>query len=144
MIFEAKRGQQANPDPALTIYGERLGRVDRYNYLGIVLDESLTFKSHIDKTISSCNHLLFSLAKIRWFINSSIAVQVYKSLILSRLTYGVLLCLGASQLNRSRLQKVQNRGLRICFCADRYTSNLKLHNDAKVLPLSLRMKLDTY
>lgn len=87
MIFEAKRGQQANPDPALTIYGERLGRVDRYNYLGIVLDESLTFKSHIDKTISSCNHLLFSLAKIRWFINSSIAVQVYKSLILSRLTY---------------------------------------------------------
>lgn len=63
---------------------------------------------------------------------------------MSRLIYGGILCLGASKMNLARLQKLQNRALRICYCASRYTSNIKLHTDANVLPLYLRRKLDIY
>lgn len=61
-----------------------------------------------------------------------------------RLGYGGLLYLGASKALLARLQRVQNRALRICMCSDRYTSNLKLHLGAKVLPLYLRRKLEIY
>lgn len=62
---------------------------------------------------------------------------------MSRLHYDSLLCLGAPKLSLSKLQRVRNRALRISLCADRYTTNLKLHQDSNVFPLSLRMKLDT-
>lgn len=61
-----------------------------------------------------------------------------------RLNYGSLLCFGASKSDLAKLQKVQNRALQICWCADRYTSNLRLHRDTNILPYGLRMKLETY
>lgn len=45
-------------------------------------------------------------------------------------------------LERGKIQKVQNRALRICGLAGRYTSNLTLHRHFKVLPIMLRCKLD--
>lgn len=138
------RCHSADPNLVLSINGDKLENVNKYCYLGITLDSQLTLKPHIERTVASCNHLLFSLSRIRRFITCPIAIQVYKSLIMSRLSYGVLLCQGANKVTTTRLQKVQNRALRICHCADRYTSNLKLHEKSNVLPLSLRMRLDTY
>lgn len=144
VLFEKPRAGVPEFVFNLSIRGECLGRVNKYCYLGVTLDSSLTFKPQIDRTVATCNSLLFSLSKIRRFVTSQIAIQIYKSLIMSRLNYGGLLCIGASKMDISRLQKVQNRGLRICLCADRYTSNLTLHTVANVLPVKLRMKLDAY
>lgn len=144
VLFGKTRICQSDHGFNLNVCGDRLQSAQRYNYLGITLDNLLTFKPQIDRTVATCNNLLFSLAKIRRFITGPIAIQLYKSLIMSRLNYDSLLCLGASKHDLTKLQKVQNRALRICLCADRYTSNLKFHIDANVLPVSLRMKLDTY
>lgn len=84
------------------------------------------------------------LAKIRRYIPTFVAVLLYKSLVLSKLNYGNVLCTGASKVAVSRLQKLQNKALRICYCANRYTSNLELHTKAGVLPIILRRKLDLY
>lgn len=110
----------------------------------MILDNCLSFKRYIDKTIASCNRLLFSLSRVRRYITPHIAIQIFKSLIMSKLNYGGVLCMGASQRNLNRLQKSQNRALRICLCTDCYTSNLKLHRDSNVLQLFLRRKLELY
>lgn len=52
--------------------------------------------------------------------------------------------LGSPKASLASLQKLQNRALRICMCANRYMSNLKLHVDTNVLPLYLRRKLEIY
>lgn len=52
--------------------------------------------------------------------------------------------MGASKATFDRLQKLQNKALRICFCANRYTSNYDLHRQSNVLAVILRSKLDMY
>lgn len=63
---------------------------------------------------------------------------------MSKLNYGGLLCLGVQKTYLARLQKLQNRALRVCHGAYRYTSNIKLHIESNVLPMFLRRKLDVY
>lgn len=126
----------------LNINGEQIGRVDEYDYLGIKLDKDLNYKSHIQKVVSCCNERVFTLSKIRKFIPENVAILIYKSLIMSKLSYGGVFCISANKKQLGKLQKLQNRVLRTCYLSDRYTSNIALHSKAHVLPLSLRRKLE--
>lgn len=104
----------------------------------------LAFASNINKTVSNCGNRVFTLAKIRRYISEGIATTVYKTMIMSKLNYGGVLCVSARKSDLDKLQKLQNRALRICCSANRYTSNLTLHNRTNVLPLFLRRKLEIY
>lgn len=99
---------------------------------------------YINKTIASYSQVLFSLGKVRRYITSKVAIQIYKSLIMTKLNYGGVLCFGANQANLDLLQKFQNRTLLVCLCVDRYTSNIRLHIDSNFLPLFLRRKMELY
>lgn len=61
---------------------------------------------------------------------------------MSRLQYGCFLYANATKKHQHQLQKIQNKALRICYLATRYTSNISLHRSAEVWPLYLRGKLD--
>lgn len=63
---------------------------------------------------------------------------------MSKLICGCLYYCYAPLVLRKQLQKLQNRALRICFLADRYSPNLSLHKEARVLPLDLRAKMELY
>lgn len=70
---------------SLHICGEQLEGVDKYVYLGINLDNTLSFKPHIERYVNGCNQRLFSLAKIRRYIPAQVAVLLYKPLVMSKL-----------------------------------------------------------
>lgn len=113
-----------------------------YEYLGIIIDERLSFKQHINKTISACSQKLFTLSKIRRYISNQVAQILYKSLVLSIMDYGNVFVLNASGKDASRLQKVQNRALRIIDLSPRYTANLDLHRKYNILPTEARRKIN--
>lgn len=50
--------------------------------------------------------------------------------------------LNSNKGERKKLQRFQNRALRVCTLSSRYTSNLNLHKACKVIPIDLRCKLD--
>lgn len=118
--------------PNLNLLGEKC-----YTSLRVKLDNTLSFKNHIDYIVTTCNHKHFTLSKIRKYISTNVAVLMYKSLIMSKLSYGGIFCIAGVKISLERLQKVQNRALHKCFKADRYTSNITLHGNARVLPLYL-------
>lgn len=99
---------------------------------------------HIDRVLNGCNQCLFSRPKIRKCIPSQVAVLVFKALVMSKLNYGNLLCMGVLKATVECVQKFQNRALQVCYCARCYTSNFKLHLESGVLPVHLRRKLDLY
>lgn len=108
------------------------------------MDNTLSYKYHIGKQIASCSVNVFTLSKIRRFISEPLAVLIYKCLIMAKLSYGGVVCIGARKQELETLQKIQNRALRICYRASRYTSNISLHRQANVLPLFLRRKYELY
>lgn len=142
MIFGSKIRHEGEP-LSLFLDNERLGKVASYSYLGFCLDESLNFQLHINQVVSSCNQI-FWLSKIRKFIDERIAVNLYKSLIMSVLQYRCFFYGNATLYNQQKLQKLQNKSLRICYLSGRYMSNLTLHQQSNVLPLSLRSRLEFY
>lgn len=85
--FDKPRCANLNSKFSLFINGDCLGRVDNYDYLGIVLDSTLTYKLHIKKILNNCNQRVFSLSKIRRYIPAQVALLIYKTVVMSKLNY---------------------------------------------------------
>lgn len=60
-----------------------LETVSEYKYLGIILDERLSLVKHINYIVSTISNRLFTLKKIRQYINTDTALLLYKTVILS-------------------------------------------------------------
>ena len=100
--------------PRLKIAGTPLDFVFQYKYLGVTIDEILSFNAHLNNTIKLVAHKIFLLNKIRYYITDDAAVKVYKSMILPYLDYGDIFFMNASSVQVKKLQTLQNRALKIC------------------------------
>lgn len=122
----------------LVLNGLSLEFVSSYVYLGVTLDQELSFKPHISKMAGICVEKIFTLSKIRKFISLEVALKLYKSLILPIIDYGDVLYIGAPKSEVRKVQMLQNRALRIVKLATRYSSVTELHKAFSVLPLYMR------
>ena len=112
--------------------------VNSFNYLGIKLDEKLDFEVHAKECLRLVSHKLYILSKIRNIINNTQALTIYKSKILPYFDYGDIFYNKTYLRTIDKLQKLQNRALRLCLLHDsRYNTNL-LHRESKVPFLGAR------
>ena len=84
-----------------------------YKYLGIYLDSHLNFNKHIDYVRKITSHKIFTLSKIRRFIDEYTATHIYKTMISPIFDYGDVIYEGGNKGRLDKLQRIQNRGLRI-------------------------------
>ena len=124
----------------LALYNEPLIRTHNYKYLGVYLDSHLNFNVHIDKSCKLGSHKLYLLSKIRQNINQLTCARVFKTMVAPLMDYGDIIYSGTSDRKLSQIQKLQNRGLRICYDGPGYMSRVQLHQMYKVLPLKIRRK----
>src|SRR3989441_11997811 len=62
-----------------------IARVTEVKILGVIVTENLSFKSHIDETIKSCNRGLFALRTLRSHgLADSVLHLTYRSIITSK------------------------------------------------------------
>lgn len=54
VLFDKPKAPNLNAKLTPQIYGKKLEGMDKYNYLGVILDNTLTFRPHIEKIIASC------------------------------------------------------------------------------------------
>ena len=83
------------------------------NYLGISIDSQLNWKEHINKTLAKFSRGNGILTKIRHYVNISILVQLYYSLIYLFLTHGVLAWGNTYVTNLQKIITSQKRAIRI-------------------------------
>jgi hypothetical protein len=68
----------------LKIFRTNTAWSDEVKYLGVILDSKLTYRSHINKSVSKVNHRLRQLYPIlnkSPSINISLALAIYKNII---------------------------------------------------------------
>lgn len=83
-------------------------------------------------------HKILLLCKIRPYIDTRTSVLIYKSHLLSYLEYGSIFLDRLPLYLLHKLQRVQNKCLRICHHVDKTTFNVELHRKSKLLPLKQR------
>ena len=112
--------------------GYKLQYVKHFNYLGIKLENTLTFENHANETIRMVAHKLYLLSRIRKYINIGQAITIYRSMIVPYFDYGDIFLINISLKTIDKLQKLQNRGLRICLALDGRSNVNDLHNTCNV------------
>ena len=135
MIFHNRPRNIQNLIPKLTIDGIPIEYVKIFNFLGIVLDEHMTWNPHINKIACTIARTIGTLKRLKRILPQSILKTLYNSLILPHLSYGIL----TWGTKASRLVKLQK-------CALRTITNSKhnAHTDPIFKKLNLMKIEDIY
>ena len=111
--------------PSLKIGNTQLDSIHDYRYLGITLDKFLTFTKHITSTIKMVSHKLY-LFYLRRELTNDACLKLHKTMVLPYIEYGDNLygCANVALLNK--LQRIQNRGLKLCLNLPTETNTLEI------------------
>ena len=112
--------KRSNTLPVLdiNIEGNRIERVTTFDFLGVTINETLTWRDHIQKLSCKISRVIGILSRCKKFLHTSVLVKIYNALILSRINYGIL-CWG---YENKRIYKLQKQALRL-ICKKNYIAH---------------------
>ena len=82
-------------------------------YLGIILDDKLSFQPHIKLLEGKLSRSLGILRKVKPFLSTSCMLQLYYSFFHSHLQYGILLWGSTSKTYLSKIKVLQNKAIKV-------------------------------
>ena len=120
----------------LKLFGETLKIYHQVKFLGITFDSHLTFKKHFEDILNHCNtryHRLRVLANKKWGPSPSTLIQIYKQCVQPIFEYGSLSTITISDNIISKIQRLQNKFIRLALRLPKYICPKLLH-DSTSLP----------
>ena len=99
---------QINDKRSIYLDGCKLARVTEAKFLGITLDSNLTWIPHINAS-KKCSNNLGVLNKVKHFLPETTMYQLYCTLILPYLNYGILLWGSAYKKHVDKILKIQKK-----------------------------------
>ena len=74
-----------------TMNGKQIERVKSFKFLGIILDENLTWRNHIDMVTNKLSKVIGILNRLKYVYPEQALLSIYNSLFISHVNYGLLL-----------------------------------------------------
>ena len=105
-------------------------------FLGITFDSQLNFKKHFEDTLDHCNtryHRQRLLVNKKWGPSPATLIQIYKQCVRPIFEYGSVSTITASDNIISKIQRLQNKFIRLALRLPKYISPRLLH-DSSGLP----------
>ena len=133
--------RKIHDDPELYLYGSLIPVVDDFKFLGLIFDRKLSFMPHIKYLKAECLkalNLLKVLSHTNWGADRTVLLQLYRSLIRSKLDYGSIVYGSARKSYLMMLDTVHHQGLRLALGAFRTSPVESLYVEAEEPSLYLR------
>lgn len=109
--------------------GNIIENVKSFNFLGIVIDETLSWKDHVSYISTKISRTNGVINRLKHFLPKSALVSIYHSLIGSHINYGILVW----GYNHDRINKLQKKAIRIINCAKYNAHTAPLFKKDKLL-----------
>ena len=138
MLFGTKNMLKHGTKMDIHLAGVQIQYVKHFNYLGMRLEDTLTFELHATETIRRVSHKLYLLSRIRKYVTVGQSIAIYKSKVVPYFDYGDIFLMGTNQKTIDKMQKLQNRALRICLALDGRSNVDNLHNTCNINKLKDR------
>ena len=109
------RSNAYNVNHKITLNGQKIKQVSQIKFLGVTIDENLTWLPHIEnlrKKLSMCHG---TLKRIKTSIPKSLYKTMYHALFESHLTYGISVWGAQSQCVMDKLFTIQKKCIRMLF-----------------------------
>ena len=124
----------------ISIDDRTIKRVDHIKSLGLTIDAQLSWSKHVDEISKKVSSAIGALKRVRPFIPTDVAVQIYNALILPHFDCCSPVWDGMSGCLSDKLQKLQNRAARVITQSPFDTSSKLLLAMLRWEKLSLRRK----
>jgi hypothetical protein len=125
----------------LFINGERLKEVDFAKYLGVLIDNKLTWKNQIDAVNLKLSKGIGLLAKIRHFVPKSVLRSLFFTFINPHTDYNLLNWGMAPDTYLETVAKKIKKAVRIISFEDNDSPSIPLHKNLNILPLTCSIKV---
>ena len=143
MLFSTKLSV---PEFGIFINGQPIERVKETKFLGVLIDDKLTWKPHINILKKKISRSIGILCKARTVLNEATLLNLYYSFIYPYYLYGIEVWGAAYRTNLMPLMKLQKRILRIITSSKWSASSKPLfekHNMLNVFQLHI-FKIQMY
>ena len=128
MIFHHRQRNISNIKLKLSINNTNIEQLKEFNFLGLMLDECMTWNPHIQKISGKISVVNGILSRLKKFLPCDILKMIYSALIQPHLNYGILLW----GKNTKRIHKLQKWAVRSVTC-----SKYNAHTD----PIFIKLKI---
>ena len=137
MIFHNPKFPTVSIPYNLEINSEKVENVSEFNFLGIVLDEFLTWKPHVKKVSAKISRSLGIIKRVRKFLPIQALKSLYNALIVPHLNYGLKLWGPRSKA----VALIQKRAIRVITRSKFFAHTSPLFKEHKLLKLEDMYKL---
>ena len=122
--------------------GNSVKRVDSVTYLGLIIDEHLSWDKHVQSLCSKLTRNFHLFYNLRNLLPNHLKRQLYYALVYSRVQYGIEVYGSCSKNRIKRIQTMQNKLLKVLFKRPLRTSTNELHSDYKLLKVKDIFKMN--
>ena len=142
IIFAAKNKKIGEYNP-LTINGERINKVNKEKYLGLILDSQLSWVPHIESVRNKLTSLTGALRNVARCLPREVRYIIYNSMVKSHLDYLVEVWGTAAKSNLQPLLIAQNKVIKALFRYSYLTPTIKIYKETNLMTLHQIYKYNT-
>ena len=126
----------------LTVNNQNMERSDSIQYLGVLIDDKLSWKSHVQKLNKKLSKICGLIFKLRHYVPLATCKLIYYSLFQSVLLYSLINWGKTTHSCLHQLEVLQNRFLRASLFLPRKTNTNLLYFRFQVLKLKDMIKME--
>ena len=140
LLFSGKRA--ISELPILYLNNEPIQRQHSTKFLGLILDERLSWNAHAQHVNGKVSRLAGIFYRIRNFLPSHALKTIYYALFQSQLQYGIVFWSGVNKTKFDQIFRVQKKIIRFITNSDRLAHTTPLFKDLAILKLDDLRKLE--
>ena len=112
MVISSRQKLQSLTDYTMNIHIDGVP-INLSKSLGLIIDKNLSWKAHIHEISKKISSGIGALKRVRPFVSMHTAIKIYKGLIEPHFDYCSAVWDGLTQQLSEKLQKLQNRAIRV-------------------------------
>ena len=135
ILFRPKQ-KTINKNLNFRISGQKLHPQTSVKYLGVQIDEHLTFHTHLKTLVQKLSRAVGMLAKVRHYVPQDTLKNIYFAIFNSDLIYGSQVWIHGHSALLEKIQILQNKALRVInFKTNRESAN-QLYKQSNIVKIS--------
>ena len=128
VIFSRKKQSQSHP--TISLNNIHVERASYQRHLGIILDEKLNFKQHVDNVILKVDKGISVIKKLRRYLPRKSLITIYKAFLRPLIDYGdIIYDQPQNESFCEKLESIQYKAALAITCAIQGTSHEKIYKE---------------
>ena len=141
LLLSRKRRAKELDNVMVRLKGHEVTRNDRVKYLGVWVDEGLTWKDHVEAVRRKCCGGLAKLRRLRDSLPAATKKKVYAACVLPHLDYCSVVWQECGKILQKSVERIQNYAMQLICSRPPRTPSVELRNRLGWMPLTKRREM---